>query len=1428
MKDQKTLRSELIPARAMDLETPANPIGGRGSAKHSATSLVLGLLTVAGVLMVAAGAQAQAVFSAWQTLGTPATQTVPVTASAAGAVATVEVLTSGAASLDFTAGSGSSTCASAALTVGATCNQSVTFTPAYPGIRTGAVVLLDVNKNVLGTAYLSGVGQGGLDVLTPGNIIPFAGQKTLTVSTRNGIPATSADLKQPAGVALDGAGNLYIADSAHNEVRMVCFSATSPTLAGVTCSGAGIIVDIAGTGGAGYSGDGEVPSNPLSTVTVNAPTGLALDGAGNLYIADSGNNVIRKINAATGIITTAVGDGTAGYGGDGSPATGAGVELSNPQGVAIDAFGDILIADTSNQVIRRVDAVTGIISTIAGDGAGSGFGDGRGTYTGDGGPAFKAGLSLPYSVAFDLNGNMYIADSANNVIREVNATNGAVTANSTISTFATPGTTLNTPEGVATDAAMNVYISDTGNQCVRKVNITAGNVETIAQNLQPSLFPDNTLYPPNTPYPAPVYSPFGITLDGLGNVYYADYYYMLINEVQSNKSVLNYQATPVRQGQVSTPQTQEVENDGNASSSITAITPDMNAQVDAASTTCGPLSFALSQDADCNVGAIFASSTSINPATLPGLVLGNVDVANNTINSLLDIVLVGDGTAVNSTTISLKSSPNPSEFGQDVTVTATVTSGAGTGALTGTVTFQDTFNGATTTLSNPITVNGAGVAVYNNAGFAVGVHSISAVYNGDATHLPTPSGSQATVAQTVYEATKVALASAPASPSALGASVTFTATVSVADGGAFPLDGSVTFSDSAATLTNNTVPITAGVATYTTAALVQGVNTITATYTPNTVNLIHGSIGTLNQDVVVASTVNVTSAPNPSTYGTLVTFTVSVPNSGTLAATGKVNIVIVPQGQTTPTYPITATLSGNPATGIAAISTLPVGTYSATANYSGDNNFAASTATLATPQVVNQVSTTTTAVAAPNPGIAGTAETITATVAPSTGTVTPTGTVTFTDTFNGTTVTLGAGAITLSAAGTAAVNTSTLAPGTHSIVASYSGNADDAKSSVTLSLVVNQATTKTVVAPTPNPALVLATITYTATVTGTGAQPTGTVNFFANGANGAIALGSATLNSAGTATVTNATLVAGTYQITAVYAGDTNDSGSTSAQVSEVVGSIPTTTGLTTATTTGANPQTILIASVENSGTSGPVPTGTVTFKNGSTVVGTATLDADGVATMTPELNTGSYSIIAYYPGDTLHGASQSGPISITGQASSYSITVTPGTVSIAVTQNSNLAVSLASVSGFADSIALGCVGLPAGVNCHFSPILVPLAANATASSTLTIDTNNPLGGGATAMNSRPGREKAELAALFFPFSLAFGGFLWRFRKRNANLWSVVLILVLSGAALLATGCSGGFSQNYAAPGTYIIQVAGVGQNSNVAQYQNVTLTITK
>ncbi len=1425
------LRTSHILPHVASHETPHSIFPRPAVASHPAPAKRRGhgLLALAALLLAAGGAHAQSVFPSTN-VGTaaPPTQVVTVTASGAGSVSKVEVLTQGANGLDFTTGSGAVTtsCASAALSSGSTCQVSVAFTPASPGLRTGAVVLLDAGNNVLGTAYLSGIGVGGLNVLTPGNVVTVAGVYRFFASTQDGIPATMANLDQPSGITVDGAGNVYIADDSHNKIRMVCASATSATIAGTSCSGAGIITTVAGAGIAGYTGDGNLAS--ASSVTLSAPGGVGMDGAGNLYIADTGNSVIRKVTAATGIITTVAGDGTAGYGGDGLKASASGVELNLPWGVTADATGNLYIADTNNQRIRRVDAVTDIITTAAGNGDPSGLGDGKGTYSGDGAAAISAGLNLPYAVGFDFSGNMYIPDSANNRVRVVTAISGAITPASVINTAVGTGMAadstsaclagptnaaqLNLPSGVVVDAGENLYIADTQDACILKANTKSKTISTIAITGQAtSAFNSN-----GVPIPAEVYAPIGIYVDGLGNVYFADSFDQLISEIQSNVAVLNFLPTPFLKGEESFFAEKEfVDNDGNAPSQITSITADANAVADPTRSNCGPpLPFGLGEDASCQITAFF------DPSTIGDPLLGNIYVAGNTVNddnpsAPMDIILIGDGANF---TIALSSTPNPSAFASPVVFTATVK--AGSGIATGAVSFTDSLNGGTATTIGTANLSGGGQAVFTTSALAVGVHTITATYGTDAT--------TAMVTQTVYEATNTVVTAVPASPSALGTAVVFTATVSGANGGGQTVSGTVTFTDSAMTFGGNTVTVTTsgltGTASYTANALPQGANVITAVFTPSAPTLVYPSTGTLSQDVQGAAAATVTSSANPSTYGSPVTFTVAVPNVGTVAATGAVQVVIAPIAPTTgPNTTLKATLAGSPATATtAAISTLAVGSYTVTASYVGDANYSSATATLASPQVVTQVQTSTALTATPNPAIVGNSVAVTATVTQSSGTVAPTGTMTITDTFNGATVTL-ANAVALNK-GAYTLNTATLATGTHSLVATYSGDADDAASSGTLSLVVTQATTSTTVTAAPNPATVQGTITFTATVKGNGPTPTGTVNFLANGS---IALGTGTLDSTGKISVTNATLAAGSYQITAVYGGDANDAASTSAAITEVVGLIPTATSLSTAATTGANAQTILVSTVQNSGVLGVAPTGTVTFTSGTTTVGTATLNADGVATLTPNLNAGTYSIVASYAGDTLHAPSQSASVTVTSFGTSFNLVVTPATVSVATTQNATVTVTLTSVSGFTDTIGLGCGSLPAGVNCHFSNIAVPLAGNATATAQLTIDTNNPLGGGSSAMNQQPGKWNVGLAGVFLPFSFFLGWIIWRFRKRHASVLSTVLILVLGGAALLATGCIG-FTQSSAAAGTYTIQVVGVGANSDVTQYQNVTLTITK
>ncbi len=287
----------------------------------------------------------------------------------------------------------------------------------------------------------------------------------------DGGPAVAAELNSPVALAIDLSGNLYISDLSNNRIRKVD-------------AGSGIITTVAGNGLFGYSGDRGLATD----ATFRSPYGISLDSYGNLFIADNENNVIRKVTAGTGKITTVAGDSIAGYNGDDSAAIVS--QLNYPTGVVSDAFGNIYIADWGNNRIRRVDAITGIISTVAGNGSAG--------YSGDSSAALSAQLNMPYAVALDKNNNLYIIDNINNVIRKV------INASGIIITIAGNGTSgysgddlpatlaqLNLPSGIAFDPAGNLYIADAGNNRVREVNnIVSSLKELSAGTRDVGIFPN--------------------------------------------------------------------------------------------------------------------------------------------------------------------------------------------------------------------------------------------------------------------------------------------------------------------------------------------------------------------------------------------------------------------------------------------------------------------------------------------------------------------------------------------------------------------------------------------------------------------------------------------------------------------------------------------------------------------------------------------------------------------------------------------------------------------------------------------------------------------------------------------------------------------------------------------------------------------------
>ena len=308
--------------------------------------------------------------------------------------------------------------------------------------------------------------------------------------------AISAELNGINGVAVDVSGNVYLLDFANARVRKVAAST-------------GILTTVAGNGTAGFSGDG----GAATSAQINQATGIAVDGSGNLYVADSLNNRVRMVTASTGIITTVAGNGTAGFAGDGGAATGA--ELNQPAAVAVDAAGNIFVVDGQTRV-REVTASTGVIETIAGDGT-AGF-------AGDGGQATSAELNQPSGLAVDWEDNVYIADTRNNRVRIVTAATGVVAtlAGSGTAGFSGDGGAALTAElnevfGVALDAAGNLYVSDTGNARVREVVAATGLIATVAGDGTAGFSGDGGLATG-----AELALPQGVAVDAAGNLYVAD------------------------------------------------------------------------------------------------------------------------------------------------------------------------------------------------------------------------------------------------------------------------------------------------------------------------------------------------------------------------------------------------------------------------------------------------------------------------------------------------------------------------------------------------------------------------------------------------------------------------------------------------------------------------------------------------------------------------------------------------------------------------------------------------------------------------------------------------------------------------------------------------------------------------------------------
>ncbi|MGA7496851.1 MAG: Ig-like domain-containing protein, partial [Isosphaeraceae bacterium] len=557
----------------------------------------------------------------------------------------------------------------------------------------------------------------------------------------------------------------------------------------------------------------------------------------------------------------------------------------------------------------------------------------------------------------------------------------------------------------------------------------------------------------------------------------------------------------------------------------------------------------------------------------------------------------------------------------------------GAGTPTGTVAFKE----GSTTLDT-ITLGASGtVSFTTTSALAMGSNSITAVYSGD----PNFATSSSSTTETVNQAGTTANLSASPSSTKAGQPVTLTANIAVVAPGAGTPTGSVQFF--AGTTSLGTAKLSGNTAILTTTTLPVGTDSLTAQYLgdPNFTGSMSSAVSVTISPTGIATKTTLTSSTNPSVFGQSVTLTATVaPSSGSGSPSGSVTFYAgsTPLG--------TATVSGKKAS--LKTTSVPVGSQAITAVYSGNTTYAPGTSAVFT-QTVHQDSTTTKVTSSANPSVVGERLTLTATVsASSPGSGTATGTVTFSvgSTVLGT-ATLGGGTASLSVS-------PQLSVGNHTIKASYGGDTNFKTSVGTLTQTVKQDSTTTSIVSSANPSVHGQSLTFTATVIanvpGSG-TPTGSLTF----TNGSTTLGTVTL-SGGMASLSTAKLATGKDTITATYKGSSSFTTS-NARLKQTVSQDAASATVTSSLNPSVHGQSVTFTAIVSAAAPGSgTPTGTVTFKDGSTTLNTATLNASGKAMFkTSALLAGSHSITVVYRGDTNFKTSTSAVLKQSVQASSSS-----------------------------------------------------------------------------------------------------------------------------------------------------------------------------
>jgi DNA-binding beta-propeller fold protein YncE len=993
------------------------------------------------------------------------TLSLTFTFDAGGTVGIPAVLAQGASGLDFTdAGTGTCTTngASHSYSTGDYCTVAVAFTPQYPSARLGAVQLISGSANVLATAYLDGLGIGSEVVFNP----------ALTSA-----PLHSPLFNDPVALVVDGcgigAGNIYIADENNHQILKV-----DPS---------GNVTVFAGTGVAGFSGDG----GQAISAQFNSPADVVMDGAGNLYVADFSNYVVRKIDTK-GMISTVAGIGLS-YGDGGSGGLATATRLGEPVALAFDPQGNLYVVDYYDQKVRKINQA-GIISTVAGTGVVG--------YSGDGAAATAAKLNYPLGARTDNQGNLYISDSYNNVIRKVDTTGTITTVaghfNGGVSGYGGDGgpatsATLHTPYDLAIDAAGELFICDSGNSVLRRVD-ASGNISTYGTPLS---FPEDAI------------------VDGAGNLALIDSTAKALVTISRTQPATHSFGT-LNVGSTSSAQTVNVLNIGNSALTFPVPSTGLNPSIAAGfaisnSSTC-PQSSSSSNPATLAVGASCNELISFTP-TVPGSVSGSLEMTDDSLDE--------PGLTYGTQTISLTGTATA----PPVTATTTIPSAALTQGYATTPFIPVTGSGGAGTLGYGVSPALPVGLTFSATGTVRGTPS---VIRSTATYTVTITDADSVTATSTFSLTvNPAIAATTASSSTL-------LTVSHAATAFTP----VTASGGTGTLTYSVSPALPSGLTFTSAGVVSGTPTVVsvaATYTV-TVTDTNSASSTATFSLTVSSTVVVSTviASSVLTQGHIATaFTPVTATGGTGTLTDSVSPAL-PAGLV---FSSTGTVSGTSTAASAAT------TYTVTVT---DTNGASSTATFGL--TVNAPITTSTAVASSSLTPAfGAAVVLTATVAPAPAD-NPPGRASF---YTGSTL-LGTAALNPKGVATLSI---ALPLGPNTITAVYSGSASDAGSTSSALSISDRTGTSVTIFASPTTQLYNNPIVLTAQASSpTAGTLTGTVSFL----DGTTVIATVPLGANGQATYSVATLADGSHSLTAAYSGDPKfkPSGSTGAAVAITVSDV--------------------------------------------------------------------------------------------------------------------------------------------------------------------------------------------------------------------------------------------------------------------------------